>query len=308
MIIAMASTRNWYYYLEVSLYSIIENNDIKKVYLFLEDNNVDNFNKIKEIYDLDIIIYNYKDIINKYIDKDNMNRHNIYTDAALIRLFFSKVIKEDKVIYIDTDTITLGDISYLYNLDITNYYLIGVEDKTIHGFMDYMIINNLPDKCINSGVIVMNLKKIKEDKKDNEFIKLLNSNKYRFPDQDILNIVCNNKILHVDSKFNTLSSNKIDSNTLIIHYATPKINWIKDFPNSNYWYEYEERYQDLFKNNKSKEKIIDVIICAYNNDKYNDKAIKSILEQTIIDNIKLSIIIDKCNNLISGNTCKNEQE
>ena len=40
MIIAICCTRNWYYYLSTELYALFKHNEVKKVYLFIEDDNI----------------------------------------------------------------------------------------------------------------------------------------------------------------------------------------------------------------------------------------------------------------------------
>lgn len=246
MVIAMCCTKDWNYYLEVALFSLLFNNNVKSVYLFLENDDLKNKYTLEKRFNVKINIINYKKIIDKYISPNNDNRNTVFSDASLVRLFISKVILEEKIIYFDTDAVCLGDITELWETNINNYYVAGVLDENISKYIDYLDINNLPDKCINSGIIVMNLKKIRLDKKDDEFLQELNSHVFRFPDQDIINKTCYGKIKFLDNKFNSSYSTEYSDKPKVIHYAGyNKSDWLENLPYSHFWYEYEKKYRKL---------------------------------------------------------------
>lgn len=182
MIIVMCCTKSWYHYLEVSLYSLLSTNKIKEIYLFLEDDLPKNILYLKNFFNTKIEVFNYKEIIDKYISKNNTNKFTYYSDATLVRLFISKILQVDKVIYLDTDAIVLDDISELWQTNLKGNYIAGVKDKNMDNFIDYIDIMGLPDDCINAGVIVMNLKKIRNDKIDDKFLNILEKKQFKFPD------------------------------------------------------------------------------------------------------------------------------
>jgi len=86
----------------------------------------------------------------------------------------SKILPKeiDKILYLDIDTLLIGPIDELWNIDISNSYCAGAKEPKKETDFSY----------INTGVLLMNLKKIREDKKDDEWIELLNKNVYEFPD------------------------------------------------------------------------------------------------------------------------------
>ena len=57
----------------------------------------------------------------------------------------------------------------------------------------------------NAGVLVMNLKKIREDGLEERFVSLL-ANNYTFVDQDILNMVCKGKVRYLPARFNIVAN------------------------------------------------------------------------------------------------------
>ena len=56
---------------------------------------------------------------------------------------------------------------------------------------------------INSGVVLFNLKKIREDNKEQELNKFVNENNLYYPDQDAINAIFKNNILFLDNKYNS---------------------------------------------------------------------------------------------------------
>ena len=245
MIIVMCCTKSWYHYLEVSLYSLLSTNKIKEIYLFLEDDLPKNILYLKNFFNTKIEVFNYKEIIDKYISKNNTNKFTYYSDATLVRLFISKILQVDKVIYLDTDAIVLDYISELWQTNLKGNYIAGVKDKNMDNFIDYIDIMGLPDDCINAGVIVMNLKKIRNDKIDDKFLNILEKKQFKFPDQDIINLVCKNHILFLPNKFNSSLVTDFAKNIKILHFAYKKTNWIENFPYSEIWYEWEKNYESF---------------------------------------------------------------
>ena len=116
----------------------------------------------------------------------------------------------ERIIYVDVDYIFrsgLGDL--YYNEDLEGYYLAGVRDLgIINLYRDYlqkMGIN--PNKYINAGFLLMNLKLINQDKLVEVWLKeAADENAKRiFMDQDILNLTCHGKIKFLRAKYNFIS-------------------------------------------------------------------------------------------------------
>ena len=250
MIIGMSCTENWHKYLMVDLYALLSTNKVKKIYLFLETDTLENVDKLREYFDVEIEIINYNNFFSEYIQlKENYEVY--FTKAALIRLFFSKIIKEDKILYLDTDAIVLQDISELWNTDITNYYVAGVIDKGLYNCLDYLDLNGIPDDSINSGVMLMNLAKIRKGKIDDLFIKEINKKKYRYPDQDVINKVCKDKILFISNEYNSSRCTGIADNIKIMHYVYVKDErWLERHFKKELWYDWETKYNEFLFNYK----------------------------------------------------------
>ena len=91
---------------------------------------------------------------------------------VLIRVAYPKLFPNlDRILTIDIDTIVNENISSLWDLNLDDYYLAAVEETE----------NPILYKgYINMGVAMLNLKKMREDHKDDEMIEALNTFWYRF--------------------------------------------------------------------------------------------------------------------------------
>lgn len=229
MIIAMCSTRNWYIHLATELYALFKHNEVKKIYLFIEDD---------EIFYLKDKRIEFININNtpEYITKNSLNYNTKYSKMSYIRCYFSKILNEDKVLYIDADAIVVDDIKDLWNLDLKNKALAGVKESG--EWSNHLGIEGMDDKYINSGVLLMNLDLIRKEKLDDMMIDLLNKNFYHFPDQDVINIACKDKIKYISNIYNSTETTGIIDNAKIVHYIRENKGWIKTSPRSEIWYKY----------------------------------------------------------------------
>ena len=82
------------------------------------------------------------------------NKLNQYTPFAFLRLFADKIDLPEKVIYLDSDIMLNGNIKELFDIDISNYELGVIKDRYGCWFID--------PEYFNSGVLLMNMKNIKE--------------------------------------------------------------------------------------------------------------------------------------------------
>ena len=144
---------------------------------------------------------------------NSANKLSSYTPFAFLRLFADKVELPDKLIYLDTDIMLNGDINELYNTDISNHELGVVLDRYGQVF--------IKANYFNSGVLLMNMKKLKESNMLEKVRNLCSNKKMPFPDQDALNKLCKNK-LYLPRKFNEQGNPKKDT---IIQHFSKRIVW-----------------------------------------------------------------------------------
>lgn len=139
----------------------------------------------------------------------SQNKLNQYTPFAFLRLFAAEVPElPDKIIYLDTDVMINGDISELWNIDISNYELGVVKDRYGRFFIN--------PRYFNSGMLLINMPAIKESKLFERVREMCLNKKMGFPDQTGLNKCCKKK-LYLPRKFNEQGNLRKD--TIIQHFS-----------------------------------------------------------------------------------------
>ena len=112
-----------------------------------------------------------------------------------------------KVLYLDGDIIVLTDLRELWQTNLENAALAGVTDFNYKKHANRL---NMTSKYINSGVLLVNLDYQRKNKIVDQFKKrLLYLDKHEdeivFPDQDIFNYVCDQKIVYLPIRYNLLT-------------------------------------------------------------------------------------------------------
>ncbi len=204
------------------------NYDINVIYENLSEENAKKLKSL-ETDNVKIILTEMNQNLSMITDKlGNRLREYTFTLTIFFRLFIPVMFPNyDKCIYIDADTVIPGDISRLYNEDLGNNYLGCIVDKStidneiLASYFEEVV--GIPrDKYINSGVLLMNSKKLRELKIDEKFLDLYT--KYGFdviaPDQDYINSMCYGHIKYLSDIYDAMPNpnNKEVENPVIIHY------------------------------------------------------------------------------------------
>ena len=267
-----SGTRNVYQDMIPSMKSLLEHSDVDKIYFLIEDD--------KFPYDLPVEVECINISNQTYFSKNGPNFDNVCTYMVLLRAAYTKIFPHlDKILTIDNDTIVNENISELWDLDLTNYYLAAVEEKEL---------SEEEGSYFNMGVAMLNLKKIREEKKDDELILALNTYWYRYKEQDCFNEFFRGQALILPSDYNCSIRSSEPQHEKITHFAA--LYNLKNFPHFNY-------YKNLPIENiiRNKKDIIDldIIIPTYKNKKGLRKTLNSIENQK---NVNI-IVIDDCSNL-----------
>ena len=174
-----------------------------------------------------------------------------YTASIFYRLFIAALYPNyDKAIYLDCDIKVVGDISKLWNIDLGDNIFGVVPDDVISTNPQFRIyardaVGVDYDKYFNSGVLLMNLVKYREEKIKEKFVYYLV--KYNFetaaPDQDYLNAICKDKVMYIERGWDRMSTDEdYDGELYIIHYNNFRKPWYYDnVPYEKYFWEYAKR-------------------------------------------------------------------
>ena len=174
-----------------------------------------NDNNIIKIIDADDIELN-----NSSSDKKDFGTHK--KKSALLKFELADILSEiDKILYLDGDIIVNSDISELFDVELNDNYLAVVYDNG--KFCSNKIPNINPNQYFNSGVMLLNLKKMREDNaKDLLYKAKENNDSNFFMDQNAFNIVFADKAVLLSLKYNCqyvqierkIHFNKLDIETL----------------------------------------------------------------------------------------------
>ena len=177
--------------------------------------------------------------------------------GTMFRLFLSDVLAADKVIYLDCDIVIEMDIAELWNIPLNNHAAAAVRDVWT---LDYLNGKSVPwrlgkvwdllgvrhDSYFNAGVMVLNLRKIRECYKLSDHVLEFYS-KYRrcitLHDQDFLNWIFAGDVLLLEERFNHINASGVTKETLrgsIWHMAggsaKPWSSYTRQFVDDLYWH------------------------------------------------------------------------
>lgn len=201
--ICLAMDDNYVPLASVAIESILSNNkEAKEIEFFILDSGITEKNKDvlrKQIQKANrkINFYNVSTEL-KVIEDSGANSQGQYNSYACYARFF--IIDKlpqyvDKILYVDCDTCMCDSVDELFEIDLENNILGAVLD-ILPNFHKKCIKFNDRDKYFNTGVLLFNCQIWKDEKILNKIKDILMSEKntYSFHDQDIINIVCKNRI------------------------------------------------------------------------------------------------------------------
>lgn len=142
-------------------------------------------------------------------EKGNFDGHqqkDRFSLDVIVRCFAARFFPQyDKIIYSDVDIVVQDDISELFDIDLTDKYLAGVKSaslKEASSELSHLKSEHremLKDTYFGGGILVMNLQKIRQDNLEEKMIAVIRDDTIvkKFPNQDVLNIVCENKVAYL---------------------------------------------------------------------------------------------------------------
>lgn len=170
----------------------------------------------------------------EWINNHPITRH--FPESALMRLVLPNILQDiSRIVYFDCDLIVLTDVSKLWSIPLNKYYIAASTDRDIikvytkyKEAYDSAEINI--DNYFNSGVLVLNIERIREDSinlVENALNFLFSHPHLPYPDQDFLNAFFGKSYYQLDEKYNQFSTridySDTELNDIIIHYAGPTV-------------------------------------------------------------------------------------
>ena len=198
---------------------------------------------------LSVSIVNVDDKMKRIRNNIAKRLRDYYSESIFYRIFIPHLFPRlDKAIYLDCDIVLKDDISKLYCTDIGDNILGAVPDESIAPIPEFCVyvdeVVGAPEGVyFNSGVLLINAKKFREDKIEEKLLHLIN--KYNFqtvaPDQDYLNFLCRGKVYYFDAGWNKQPNQNVD-------FDENKIHLIHFNMFNKPWHYYGVAYEEYFWN------------------------------------------------------------
>ena len=250
-----SGTRNVYEQMMTAAKSLLMHSNVETIYFLIED---DEFpyelpNEIKCI-----------NVSNQtFFPKDGPNFNNVCTYMVLIRAAYTKIFPHlNRILSIDMDTVVNENISDLWDLDLTDYYIAAVEEHDL---------SMKEGSYFNMGVAMLNLEKIRNDGKDDEMINALNTYWYRYKEQDCFNEFFRGKALILPSDYNCCLQANPPKHEKVTHFAG--LYKLEQFPHFDFYKNIS--LKNLPRNIPDKFSL-DIIIPTYKNKKGLRRTLNSI--------------------------------
>ena len=169
--------------------------------------------------DKGISIYLY-DITEEFLTEPPLaNLDTRFTPFCMLRLYIDVLLNRekldiDRLLYLDCDVICRGDITSLFETDLSGAELAGVSDY--YGSRAF-IRRYGRKKYINSGILLINVPFMKAKKTLERARRLCTEKTMFLPDQTALNLCAQNKLV-LPRKYN--EQRKLKTDTVFQHFTT----------------------------------------------------------------------------------------
>ena len=251
----------------VMLTSLIENNhcalDIYILYIALSDESIRSMRTL----DNDRVTLKFIQMDDGFLDIIPVTNH--FSKDAYIRLFAHLYLPEcvDKILWLDSDLIINGSICEYYDQSFDGKLFIADKDMDFWDNTEKKKELGMPSEAvyINSGVLLMNLKEIRNRIQKEDIIEYIreNYNKIEYVDQDVFNglMFKDFKVVDPESKYNYFTrritpwnKKQVYQEVRVLHYLGGEKPWKKGYKFYGFkiWWRYalqaDKNYKELYKN------------------------------------------------------------
>lgn len=194
----------------ISITSLLENNkNVNTIDIYIINNNISDINK-QRLLETALKYHRNLTFVDK-VDLEEIAKTSIYVGrwniGTFFRLYLSSILPKtiDRIIYIDCDMIIRHSLAEVYNMDMGNCLVAGVDDCRSDLYRED--IHCKPGTVyVNNGFLLIDLKKWREEKIEEQFTNFISQRKgdLTYMDQAPLNGVLGpqNKILELKPIYN----------------------------------------------------------------------------------------------------------
>ena len=240
--VVFAADTRYYQHLCVTLVSILENNRDVCIHAYVLTNRLSG----KAEAPLKSLERRYNNLVLHFreINDSQFSGLKLTIDYISVQTYYRYILAQvfptlDKVLYLDCDIVVRGSLKELWAENLDGYCAAGVFDPYVDS-TGRAVLNRIGfqgrNDYVNAGVLLFNLKAIRENNLVNEFFSCqqINQNIIEFQDQDVINMVLKGRIKLLPSQFNWMSWNITNSlsspcpEPIIVHYTGNVKPWTLD--------------------------------------------------------------------------------
>ena len=203
--VVYAGTRNIYRNMTTAAKSLLRHTRVDRVWFLIED---DEFPE-----ELPDVIRCRNMTGQKWIDPESPNARKRWGWMSMTRLALPEMFPElDRCLWLDVDTIVNRDIGELLDMDLRS---------------------RPPFRYYNAGVMMMNLEALRGGMAE-RLIRRVNHHPMDFPDQDVINLLCQGEIRPINPTYNSNFWIVDVPDPVITHFAADR-----NYTERPLWKEYE---------------------------------------------------------------------
>lgn len=204
MNIVYAMTRNVYEWIIPSLKSLKEHEPKAKVFIICEDDHIDGLPMQCEFINVSG---------QQYFPEWGANYHNSFTYINLLKVCYPELLKVNKVIHLDIDTIVCDSLEGLWKTDITGKWVAAVPEYKGR-------YKPFGDTYYNMGVALLNLAQMRKDGASAKMAEYLNTVPQPYADQDAWHYFgLPDKFTPADVRYNESTVTGMTDKPAIVHYC-----------------------------------------------------------------------------------------
>lgn len=208
--IAYACNNNFVQQTIISMMSLLENHRMYTVVLYLIEDRVqdsyikmikslaEQYDRQLEIVSLDVLLKNLQCSLSLENDR---HPYTIYA-----KLFLDQICNSDRILYLDSDTVVTGSLRQLWEMDMRNTYIAGVRMPYTYTEKKRLGLGR-EDIYVCDGVLLIHLKKWREDNFQKRCVDYIRNQKGRLPmlSEGVVNYIARRHVGVLHPRYNLMS-------------------------------------------------------------------------------------------------------
>lgn len=266
---------------KVLIHSIFMNNSDTRLNIYLLHDNMPPAVLEDLQKNMDYYKYSFFPIdCRRYLEQsENFRINRYYTIEMYLWLFAPYLLPRevDRALYLDPDIININSFSHFYEQDFEDHLFVAmdykIKNQIIQPFNNLRLGTKDAENYFNTGVVLMNIEKLREQRDPEEISQAVIENKaiLILPDQDVFNHLYHEQIkenpwelYNVDPRlyqvFQLVSPESynqgwLEDEVVFIHYAGKHKPWLErekyKYDLGNYYFEYEKMLTDTYTERES---------------------------------------------------------